>query len=253
MDFKVQGCASAGSRDSFCVKTCLYTTRIENTCLINLIQATEVELRAGGIQDCIDAMRDFAPSIADKDRLSNVIDHLNNIRATLDGSAAATEAQIATRQIRHSLLLTYMKSAYISQDVISRILETVLPGGESRAHVLSGYNAAMNNQFKVDLAYLLVTRDLGFQRCMVKFAWTDSSPQGRFDYLLWKYRQIPAKHIVHAVELLYFLVTSNGGVLGDDIDADTPMAVTEKRRKCNQELATLVTEYLCVPTSNKDR
>ena len=141
------------------------------------MEAPSTELQAGGIQECIDAMRDFAPRIPDNDRVNNVISYLDNIRATLDGSAAMTEKQTATRHIKQALMLTYLKSTYASQEIIQRILDKTLPGTGLHAKTLASFTKSKHDQFRIDLAYLHIQRDLNFQRCMVKFAWTDSSPQ----------------------------------------------------------------------------
>ena len=112
------------------------------------------------------------------DKLNKVISYLDDARGTIDGSAVMTPVQRAARDIRHSFLVTYLKGSVISESTIKHIMDTVLPGTSLKSDALVHYSSAVRNQFRVDLAHLLVTRDASFQQCDVKLSWTDSSPQG---------------------------------------------------------------------------
>ena len=204
-------------------------------------------LAPDGFQNALDALRAWGPLIPDTDRLNAVISHLDNVKATLDGSAPLSRIQRAGRDVKHALLLTYLKSSKSMHEFSGDILDMVLPGTRRQAELLGSYSQAQRNQFLVDLAYLLVQRDENFQRCLIKFSWADSSPQGRHDFLMWKNRQIEAKNIVRAAELMRFLVTSRGGSLGGDVDEEVPLSVPADRRAANMEIAKLIVEYVCVP------
>ena len=64
---------------------------------------------------------------------------------------------------------------------------------------------------------------------------------------MWKNRQIPAKDIVRAAELMRLLTTTPGGSLGGDFEEEVPLNVAADRRAACIELAKLVVEYVCVP------
>lgn len=206
-----------------------------------------MHLEPNGFQNAVDALRAWGPLIPDKDRLNDVITHLENVKATLEGNAQASPKQRAARDVKHALMLTYLKSSKSMHDFTGDILDMVLPGTRQQADVLGSYSQAQRNQFLVDLAYLLMARDENFKRCLIKFSWADSSPQGKHDFLMWKNRQIPAKDIVQAAEHMRLLITSQGGSLGGDMDEEVPLSVAADRLAANVALALLVIEYVCVP------
>ena len=104
----------------------------------------------------------------------------------------------------------------------------------------------MIDQFRVDMAFLLLTRDRGFQQCSVKFAWADASPQGGFDFLLWKHRWVFAKDLLRAAKAMADLTMSVGGALGDNKAHEVPLSLAGERIAANAVLSSTVHEHLCV-------
>lgn len=200
-----------------------------------------------GIQTAVDALRDWGALIPDKARLNDIISHLDNVRATLDCSAHVSPKQQAAKDVKHALMLTYLKSSKSMHEFAGNLCDMVMPGTARQTELMGSYSQAQRNQFLVDLSYLLMVRDESFKTCFIKFSWADSSPQGRHDFLLWKNRQVAAKSLVRASELMRLLVTTRGGSLGGSLDDEAPLGVAEQRRAWNVELALLVIEYVLVP------
>lgn len=200
-----------------------------------------------GIQTAVDALRDWGALIPDKARLNDIISHLDNVRATLDCSAHVSPKQQAAKDVKHALMLTYLKSSKSMHEFAGNLCDMVMPGTARQTELMGSYSQAQRNQFLVDLSYLLMVRDESFKTCFIKFSWADSSPQGRHDFLLWKNRQVAAKSLVRASELMRLLVTTRGGSLGGSLDDEAPLGVDEQRRAWNVELALLVIEYVLVP------
>ena len=102
---------------------------------------------------------------------------------------------------------------------------------------------------QIDLAFMLVTRDISFDRCSFKFGWADSSPQGPFDFLLWKYRQIFSSDLLATAAAMTTLITLAGKVLGGKLDdyEEAQLSTMEARIVANRVLKKNVREHLCVP------
>ena len=141
-----------------------------------------------------------------------------------------------------------MKSVHDLKHLVNASLDIVFPDSTIKAK-LKSVKAAWRTQFKVDLSYMMVTRNLNFERCSFKFGWADGSPQGPFDFLLWKYRYILASGLLRTAEAMKTLTTTLGGSLGGKRDDcfEIPISTTEARRAANQVLKDNVREHLCVP------
>ena len=122
------------------------------------LRASRVPLEPGGFQNAVDVLRAWGPLIPDKDRLNIVISHLDNVKATLERTAQLSPKQRAGRDVKHALMLTYLKSSKSMQDFTGDILDMVLPGTRQQADLMGSVSQAQRNQFLVDLAYMLIAR-----------------------------------------------------------------------------------------------
>ena len=180
---------------------------------------------------------------AEKETLDNMISYLCSLRATLQGKATVTPEQQAAKDIRQCLLTTHLKSTSDMPHMVSSSLDLVMPG--LSAPELRSPSSVGIDQFKADVSYMLVTRDLNFQRCMLRFGWADSSPQGPHDFFMWKFRYIFADEMSVTVKAMTTLITKPGGCLGGAIedDCDISLTVLRERKEANAILKTNVLEH----------
>ena len=147
------------------------------------------------LQSMADTLRVWQHWVPDKDRLAEMVAHLEGIAATVRGDVVPTDHQRALREIRQALLKLHLKSTRELRSISNTCLEILFPDSNFACDFQgSGFSSWV--QFKVDLAYMLVCRDDDFSRCSIKFGWGDSSPQGPFDLLLWKARCIYADQLL---------------------------------------------------------
>ena len=98
------------------------------------------------------------------------------------------------------------------------------------------------------MAYMLLTRDIGFKNCLLKWAWADASPQGGHDFMLWKYKSIFAQMLLLVTAALVLLVTTPGGALGGEVGEDMEISFSTEAARTAAVLVLLknVLEHLCV-------
>ena len=174
--------------------------------------------------------------------------YLENLGATAAGNAVPTREQEALREIKQALLNLHLKSQRELQRVMDSTLDIIFPEwgccSNFKLHRVSSWA-----QFKVDMAYIVVTRDESFRRCAVRFGWADASPQGPFDFLMFKCKYIFVSELVKTYEAMITLVNSQGVVLGDGVGSDEELSLqaVEARRAANQVLENNVLEYVYAP------
>ena len=66
---------------------------------------------------------------------------------------------------------------------------------------------------------MLVRRDDSWTRDVVRFGWADSSPQGGFDWLLFKYREVSKADLSAIFDAVKLLMTTHGGSFALTIEA----------------------------------
>ena len=95
--------------------------------------------------------------------------------------------------------------------------------------------------FRVDIAYCMLIRDFHFQECCIRFGWADGSPQGLYDFLIWKYKFIKAVDLLRASDAVSDLSLTRGGSLGEAIDfydvGQTHLGVAVDRAAANKVCA----------------
>ena len=200
------------------------------------------------LQSMADTLRAWAPNAPDKDRLAEMVVYLEGIAATVRGDVVPTAHQLALREIQQALLKLHLKSTRELRSISNRAIDILFPDSNFACDFsVSGFSSWV--QFKVDLAYMLVCRDDDFSRCSIRFGWGDSSPQGPFDFLLWKARCIYADKLLETADALVQLVNTPGGVLGGETgdDAEIPLEILDVRAAANKVLKDNIREHLYAP------
>ena len=152
--------------------------------------------------------------------------------------------QEALGEIKQALLKLHLKSSRELRLVADTALEIVFPGsGMSSQFKVHGRSEWA--QFKVDMAYMLVTRDDNFFRRSVKNGWADSSPQGPFDFLFRKNRYIYMTELLATADAMVTLVNTTGGALGGEVadDFEISLETLEARSSANKVLKKNVREH----------
>ena len=212
-------------------------------------QAVAVPLDGDKLFAAAQALRAMSAEVADKKGLSDVVDYLDSLGSTIQGSARQSSADEAYREITQALLANHFKSSSDMSHITQASIRMLFPGSTHSLNCLRARTTDRLNQFRVDLAFLLVTRDQSFNTCLLKFAWADSSPQGGFDFLLWKHRYVRARDLLAVAKALADLIRSPGGVLGGDCgpDAEVHVNTARFRAAANALVEQLIAEHLCVP------
>ena len=200
------------------------------------------------LNDHAETLRSMAAEVSNKEALAQIVGYLDNLSATMRGKARLSNKDEALQDIQQALLTLRFKSSHDMVHVAKSAVEMLYPGTTPSTQNLKADSTTLLNQFRVDLAYLLMTRNENFTTCMLKFAWADASPQGPFDWLLWKHRYVRAQHLLQVVEALTALILSPGGSLGGEVgaDAEVPIDTFETRRRANADLIRFILEHLCV-------
>ena len=200
------------------------------------------------LQSIADTLREWAPNIPDKDRLAEMVLHIESIAATARGDVVPSDHQRALGEIRQALLKLHLKSDRELRMISNTAIEILFPGSNFACDFrVSGFSDWV--QFKVDVAYMLVCRDDDFSRRSIKFGWGDSSPQGPFDILLWKARCIYADQLLEIADAVVKLVNTPGGVIGGETgdDAEIPLETADVRAAANEVLTANIREHLYAP------
>ena len=209
-------------------------------------EAMAVPLQGQELAFYTEKLRSWAGHIpdAEKETLDNIISYLDSLRSTLAGQAVVTPEQEAIKDIRQATLATHLKSTAEMPHLVSSSVDLVMPGS-SLAPTLRSPSAMMQSQFKADISYMLCTRDLSFQRCMLRFGWADSSPQGPYDFFLWQFRHIFASELSVTAKAMVTLITTPGGCLGGGIGDDVEISLTalNDRKEANAILKKNVLEH----------
>ena len=159
--------------------------------------------------------------VREQDELRTSITYARDLAATIRGTAAMTKRQDASKLAREALMLTGMKSVAQMRDLVHQALQICFPptyeakaaeDNDDKARnddgpLLSGYNRIRTGQFQLDVAYMLVRRDESHRAPCVRWGWGDSSPQGGFDWLLWKYRAVLVANLLTVFRAMRTLTT----------------------------------------------
>ena len=110
------------------------------------------------------------------------------------------------------------------------------------------------NQFRLDLAFMFVMRDLNYRNCIVKFASADSSPQHPLDWLLWMFKWLKAVDLLRAANAMKTLITTAGGALQPKADGnETRLSDHTAWIAANKTLVEVVQEHLYVALCKRCR
>ena len=145
--------------------------------------------------------------VPDKKALSSIVQYLDDLGATVDGRALMSERDRDAKDISQALLATHLKSVKDLSHIAKGALQAQFPGSAGASTSRSA-GFLSSTQFRIDMAYMLLTRDIGFKNCLLKWAWADSSPQGGHDFMLWKYKYIFAQMLLPVAMALVLLVTT---------------------------------------------
>ena len=129
-------------------------------------------------------------------------------------------------------------------DVTQIYLDIVLPGTKGGTKSHSVYNNSLN-RFRLDVASMLMQRDVLAANNWVGYGWADASQQGEFEFMMWKDVRIFTSELLKAAKALATLCKSEGGCLHDEEDFET-LLVDQDRVDANRYLASVFHAHLYV-------
>lgn len=192
-----------------------------------------------------------AGSDTNRDEVSSSVTYLENVAATIRGTAHKTTTSSALVEMRSAILLRDLKSTKKFRDVVKRSISVVFPETELGEGVTAGQSKVRLAQFKLDIAYSLAHRDyLRRHGGSVRFGLVDSSPQRPYDWMLFKYKFILNKDLMRGAAAMLALTTSEGGALSSDDNFEPAIGIDEARADANAVLCDIYQEHLCVPSGD---
>ena len=184
----------------------------------------------------------------DDEMLAGMVEYLNDVASTLQQKAAESPQAKAMRHIRQALLTHHLKNTMQVATVASYALSIFFPESEN----LLGQQMQSrlgDDHFRLDLALMLMQRDINFTECFVRFALADSSPQGVFDFMMWKELMVAIKDLVRVAEAIKFLQTSRGGVLHKDAEEEVSLSMINRRSAMNKVLCVAIIVHTYAPAT----
>ena len=132
-------------------------------------------------------------SEAEHREVSESVTYLENVAGTLRSVATCSEFQQAQNNIRMALLQIFLKSTTHSKEVIERVFSITFPGTTEIPDVHGRFKTT-REQLILDMALCMQRRRETRRDREIRFGWGDSSPQGSFDWFIFKYRAVKEKN-----------------------------------------------------------
>ena len=211
-----------------------------------------MSIELGKLSDITVELKFLGHQIQDTARLNRIVEYLQNADATLGGTAARSPREVAKQDMRQALLSLHVKRGDLKTIIRSGISTAFGSKVLSDPHV-HAYFKMWKDLFRIDLAYSMMTRDLRFQECHIRFGWCDGSPQGLYDFLIWKYKFVKASDLLRVSAAVAELSLTKGGSLGEAIESDDDgeihLGVAAIRAAANKVLESSVHDQVCVPVT----
>ena len=211
-----------------------------------------MSIELGKLSDIAVELKELGHQIQDTARLNRIVEYLQNADATLGGTAARSPREVAKQDMRQALLSLHVKRGNLKTIIRSGITTDVGSKVLSDPHVHADFKT-WKDLFRIDLAYSMMTRDLRFQECHIRFGWADGSPQGLYDFLIWKYKFVKASDLLRVSAAVAELSLTTGGSLGEAIESDDDgeihLGVAATRAAANKVLESSVHDHVCVPVT----
>ena len=154
-----------------------------------------MSIELGKLSDIAVELKELGHQIQDTARLNRIVEYLQNADATLGGTAARSPREVAKQDMRQALLSLHVKRGDLKTIIRSGIATAFGSKVLSDPHVHAHFKT-WKDLFRIDLAYSMMTRDLRFQECHIRFGWADGSPHGLYDFLIWKYKFVKASDLL---------------------------------------------------------
>ena len=212
--------------------------------------AQMVELEASKFRDVADRVRLALRDSKDDTGALEAIQYLDNVAATLAGTGVMSNRQRAMKEIHSALALIHAKSHDRMKRVLHHGAFGVVPvKALQTGSFSSSTRKAFTDKFRLDIAYMLVSRDQNFAHPMIRFGWADSSPQGPFDFFVLIEVRIRRSSLRFAAQAMRFLQTTAGGTCTlNDIDdtSEVPLRILTERKDANSTLCRLLEKHMYV-------
>ena len=218
----------------------------------HLIQARRASLDCEALSTAVEQLRGVAlQARSDQERaaIQKSMLYLQDLGATLDGSAFSSDRQLAAQEIREGLLLLTLNYSVKLAEVVKQSLNICFP--ESLTVPSTGsYRRHRLSQFKIDMALALTERDSLMLARRIRWGWGDSSPQSPFDWFLWRYRYVYQSRLLDVYSAMKTLALTTGGSLkptdehGNDEGQGQRIDDKPERAAANRVLVENVHEHL---------
>ena len=187
-------------------------------------------------------------------QMTDMIKYCEGVAGTLRGTVVPSERGKAEQEIEQAFMTMRLKSTHDVGSVSASAFRMMFPGSSEPPPENRSRRYVDVNQFRLDLSFMFVMRDLNYRNCIVKFATADSSPQHPFDWLLWKFKWIKAVDLLRAANAMKTLITTAGGALQPKADGDeTRLSDHTARIAANKTLVEVVKEHLYVALGKRCR
>ena len=204
-------------------------------------------LDGGQLLEFAETLTGWAPNIPDQGRLLTMVNTLVDLGHTLRGTAMLSPYDCAMRDARQALLALHLKGIRDLRVITGLALGVVVPDALIE-HKLRSPHKVLRDQLRLDMAFALLLRDQSFNEAFIRCMWADASPQGAYDFMLMKYRRVPASRVMDVAAAISTLATTGGGCTRrHDEGFEPPLGEARKRRDANNVLAESVEDYLCAP------
>ena len=188
-------------------------------------------------------------ALGDDENFAGMVEYLQDVASTLQRTAVESPQAKAMRQIRQALLSHHVKNMRSVGIVASHAMSLFFPESEHQLEQKNLMTKVGDDHFKLDLALCLTQRDINFAECFVRFALADSSPQGLFDFMMWKEMMVAVKDLSRVAEAIRYLQTSRGGVLYEDDEQEVSISMITRREAANKVLEICIICHTYVPAT----
>ena len=178
--------------------------------------------------------------VTDQEQIASMVEYLEDSASTLRGNGNRAPADQALHVIRRTLQTSYVAIANLQKINAQSFLLLCPDAMPEEIPKGRNHSTVAWDRFRLDVALMLTNRDTNYKEPHVRFSWADSSPQGPWDFIMWKELAVALKNILTVARAIVSLQTTRGGVLSDMSDPDVPLSLLAQRAAWGDVLSTMI-------------
>ena len=208
-----------------------------------------VPLVPSRFHDIASELKKMASGAQGNEKLAGMLEYLEDVAATLQQTGVESPHARAMRHIRRALLTHHVKNISLVSVVASHGLSVFFPESEEQVRQQNQSTKIGDDHFRLDVSLMLTMRDINFRECFARFCLADSSPQGMFDFLMFKEITVAVKDLLRVAEAFRFLQTTRGGVLQGDPEDEVPITMLNRRSEMCKVLSSAIAVHTYPPAT----